>query len=76
MKTVNEESLLLAPWVSTLNVLHGEGKGECGRKQEKNEEIGATRVEYQNILSRSSMYPISDVERLHVPDQMVPWQVD
>ena len=33
-------------------------------------------MEYQNILSRSGIYPISDVQRLQVPDYMVSWQVE
>lgn len=39
--------------------------------QRRSEEAG-----YQNMLSRSAIYPASDMQRLPVPGDMVSWQVD
>ena len=49
--------------VSSSNV-HGDDEEECK---------GA---EYQNVLSRSAIYPVSGTQRFEVPDSMVPWEVD
>lgn len=40
------------------------------------EEILTTGAEYQNMLSRSAIHPVSAVQKLQVPEDMVPWQVD
>ena len=62
--------------VSSSNVVYGDNEEECATIQKPCEEVVSTGAEYQNMLSRSAIYPISDMQRLQVPDGMVPWQVD
>lgn len=61
--------------VSSSNAVHGDNKEECATIC-RAYEVVTTEPEYQNMLSRSANYPISDMQRLQVPDDMVPWQVD
>ena len=49
--------------VSSSNILDVNGEEDCK---------GA---EYRNVLSRSAIYPISNMKRLQVQDSMVPWKV-
>ena len=61
--------------VSSSNSVHGDNKKECATIR-RAYEVVTTEPEYQKMLSRSANYPISDMQRLQVPDDMVPWQVD
>ena len=61
--------------VSSSNSVHGDNKKECATIR-RAYEVVTTEPEYQNMLSRSANYAISDMQRLQVPDDMVPWQVD
>ena len=61
--------------VSSSNSVHGDSKEECATIR-RAYEVVTTEPEYQKMLSRSANYPISDMQRLQVPDDMVPWQVD
>ena len=62
--------------VSSSNAVHGDNKEKCATIRKAYEEVVTRGPEYQNMLSRSAIYPISDMKRLQVPDDMVPWQVD
>ena len=62
--------------VSSSNATPVDNEEECATIHRAYKEVVTTGSEYQNILSRSAIYPISDMQRLQVPDDMVPWQVD
>lgn len=59
--------------VLSSNVVSGDNREESARIQRK---ISGTGAEYKNVLSGLAIYPISDMQRLHVPNSMVPWEVN
>lgn len=50
-------------------------KGNTKRTKSDEDILTAYGAEYLNSLSRSTIYPMSDVKRYVVPDCMVSWQV-
>ena len=56
--------------IADVDIREGNTKGT-----RRDEDILTAHGEYLNSLSRSTIYPMSDVKRFVVPDCMVSWQV-